>query len=49
MNPQQYFHYEKDMELLPLKRYKSNFQVLDFIPTPKTDSKKTLHEVVLSS
>ena len=49
MNHKQYFHYEKDIDLLPLKRYKSTFQVLDFTPTPKTDSKRTLHDVVLSS
>lgn len=29
MNTQQYEHYEKDIQLLPLNRYKSQFQVLD--------------------
>lgn len=29
MNTQQYEHYEKDIQLLPLNTYKSQFQVLD--------------------
>lgn len=49
MHHKQYFHYEKDIELLPLKLYKSTFQVLDFTLTPKTDSKRNLHEAVLTS
>jgi hypothetical protein len=32
MNSQQYDHYDKDIQLLPLNTYKSQFTVLDCSP-----------------
>lgn len=49
MSTIQYQHYEKDMQILPLNRYKRQFQVLDANPCQKNkfhSQKSTLNKLV---